>query len=304
MRIRVAEPHDSLATAVAAALRARGHEPLCDLHELDAKDFVHDEAALLDEAELAEAQAALIEDGLFVPGADLRVATKYSWAIAYAVQSATTEKTIWSVAEGSVPTAKDELRFIIAEMKRCALPVAAVSLCWPVNIEPAIDFDENADAFLHALRGYAEIVSGSGIHLFIPNAVGKVSVLPTVVAESGLCAVLDFAGFGWLEAMRLLSRKDAQLFRRALISAQEHFAFDKGSGALCTTEDDIRALPEVSEADLERIFLDDPRGRQLLHVTAHSVAADLGEPLAAFLQHEAAQLDTMITAELDRHFAG
>lgn len=304
MRVRVSEPHDSLAAAVAAALRTRGHEPLCDLQELDAKEYVHDEAALLDDAELADAQAALIEDGLFTPGADLRAATKYSWAIASAVQSATTEKTIWSVAGGSVPTTEDELRFIVADMKRCALPLAAVSLCWPVSIEPAIDLGENADAFLRALRGYTAVVGGSGIDLFIPNAVGKASVLPAILAESASCGVLDFAGLGWLEAMRLLARTDAALFRAALLSAQEHFVFDKGNSALSTTEDDIRTLPDVEPAELERVFLDDLRGRQLLHVTAHSVAADLGEPLAAFLQREAAPLGAMIAAELDRHLSG
>ena len=43
---------------------------------------------------------------------------------------------------------------------------------------------------------------------------------------------------------------------------------------MATGEDDIRSLPGVEDARLEATFLDDFRGRQLLHVTARSLAQD------------------------------
>ncbi len=303
MLVRVAEPHDSLATAVATALRARNHRPILKMQEINSKDYLHDEAGLLNEDELADARAALIEDGLFRPEADLRATIKYAWAIAHAELDAYEEHILWSVADGGVTT-EGELKFIVAEMQRRTEPADYLSLSWPVSIEPAVDFGEHADSFLRALGTFGEIIRDSALKLFIPHATGKFSVLPAVIAQWGSSVLLDLGHLGWMEAMRLLARTDAALFRRALVSAQEHFAFDKPKGALSTTEDDIHALPDVEDSDLERIFLDDARGRQLLHVTARSVAADLGEPLMAFLQREAAQLDTMIAAEIDRHFAG
>lgn len=301
--IHVAEPHALLASFVADAVRARGLETVTSLHEIDSKDFLHDEAALLDDTELADAQAALVEDGLLIPGADLRSATKYAWAIAHAAQHAAESPAVWSVSGGMVATTPDELRYIVAEWKRRGFSFAALSPCWPVAIEPAIDFGENADAFLSALDSYAAVLRGSGVSLFIPNAAGKFSVLPAIVERLGSHALLDFSAIGWLEASRLIARLDAALFRGVLTCAQEHFAFDKQCGALSTTEDDVRALPDVPDSELERVFLDDARGRQLLHVTVRSVAAELTAPLDAFLRREAPQLAAPIAAELDRHLA-
>lgn len=301
--VHVAEPHALLASLVADAMRARGVEAVTSLREIDSKDFLHDEAALLDDTELVDAQAALVEDGLLTPGADLRAATKYAWAIAHAAQHATESPAVWSVGGGMVATTPDELRYIVAEWRRRGFSFTALSPCWPVTIEPAIDFGENASAFLGALDDFAAVLDGSGVSLFISNASGKFSVLPAIAARLGSHALLDFSALGWLEAARLIARLDAALFRSVLACAQQHFAFDKQRGALSTTEDDVRALPDVPDSELERVFLDDARGRQLLHVTASSVASELSEPLDAFLRREAPQLAAPIAAELDHHFA-
>ncbi|MEQ1861900.1 MAG: tagaturonate epimerase family protein [Chthoniobacteraceae bacterium] len=278
MLIRVAEPHPILAGRVAATLREQGHEPITELHEIDSSDYIHDESDLLDASELADAKAALIEDGIFAPRewteADLRAATKYGWAIAHAALNTRPGINVWSVAEGGTATTEHELRFIAAELRRRAIAVTHIAPCWPVAIEPALDLGELSDAFIRALARY----ESAGVGLFIPNAAGK-----SIVA--GPDALLDFANIGWLEAARSLAVADAALFRRVLACAQEHFAFDKPRAGISTSEDDIHALPDVPDADLERTFLDDFRGRQLLHVTARSIFADeaLCGPLAAFL---------------------
>lgn len=308
--IRIAEPHESIAAAVAAALRARGVESITTLNEIDSTDFLHDEANLLNDEELADAKAALIEDGIFGPrewtDTDLRAATKYGWAIAHALQSAHATPVVWSVAGGAVATTAHELRFIVDELRQRTAPLTHLSLCWPIALEPAIDFGEMADSFLTALAGYAPILRGCGFGLFIPNALGKISVLPALATQLGAEVMFDFSHLGWLEAARLLASTDAALFRRLLPCAQEHFAFDKPPGALATTEDDIRTLPDVPDAELARTFLDDPRGRQLLHVTARSIFADpeLRAPLDAFIASADTTLSPAIAAEVERHLAG
>lgn len=307
--VHVAEPHDSIATAVAAAFRARGIEPLAKLTVIDSASFLHDEACLLDHLELADAEAALVEDGIFGPrewiDPDLRAATKYGWAMAHALQNEGAGPVVWSVAGGAVATTAHELRFVVDELRQRGAALTHLDVCWPVALEPAIDLGEIAEAFLAALASYAPVIRGSGFGLFIPNAAGKLSVLPAVNEQLGTDALLDFTGLGWLEAARVLAQADAPLFRRVLTCAQQHFAFDKPRGALFTSEDDIHTLPDVPAADLAHVFLDDPRGRQLLHVTARSIfaAAELREPLAAFLAAAAEGIGAAISAEVERHLA-
>ncbi len=306
--IHVAEPHSVIEASVVSALHGHGVDPLTDVAEIDSTNHIHDEASLLDETELEDAKAALIEDGLFSPDADLRAATKYSWAIAHAAQSppgVSAKAIVWSVADGLTATTKSELRFIVAELQRRAIPVTHVAPCWPVSIEPCVDLGENGDAFLAALAGYAAIVTESGVGLFVPNAAGKFSMLPIIATKLGSHALLRFENLGWLAAARVLARSEPPLFREVLACAQEHFAFDKPAGSLATTEDDVRALPDVPDADLERFFLDDPRGRQLLHITAQSIFSDatLREPLNAFLATAISEIDAAVAASVEQHVA-
>jgi hypothetical protein len=138
--------------------------------------------------------------------------------------------------------------------------------------------------------------------LFIPHAAGKIPTLPIIATQLGSRALLDFSGLGWLEVARLLARSDGALFRRVLICAQEHFVFDK-TGDLSTTEEDVRTLPDVPDHELERVFLDDPRGRQLLHVTARSIFAEtaLHEPLTAFLTAAAPKIAAALARQAESH---
>ena len=101
-----------------------------------------------------------------------------------------------------------------------------------------------------------------------------------------------------MEALRVVARRDASLFRELLSTAQEHFVFDKGRAVHSTSEEDIRGLPLVADTELETTFLDDPRGRQLLHVTAASVAEDHRAPLTDLLASEAKLLEALVNAQV------
>jgi hypothetical protein len=75
---------------------------------------------------------------------------------------------------------------------------------------------------------------------------------------------LDFEEDAWLATLDALARQQPELFRRWLCVAQEMFPFAAGGMPLAITEEDIRVLPQVGDADLPATFLADIRGRQLL----------------------------------------
>jgi hypothetical protein len=108
-----------------------------------------------------------------------------------------------------------------------------------------------------------------------------------------------------MAALRVLARVEPAFFREILHSAQEHFVFDKVGAAISTNEEDVRFLPDVSDAELERTFLEDPRGRQLLHVTARSILREpsLADPLRAALDTHSALHRELFGASVARHLA-
>jgi hypothetical protein len=308
--IHVNESHPRLIEWVRAAFRDRAFEVVEWSEGIDATLYLHDEAPLLDVTELAEAEAALREDGIFSERewteVELRAAVKYGWALAHAAQETRDERihpVLWFLGGGEVPTTAAELRFLVHELSQRSIPVDHLAVCWPVTLEPACEAGERAEAFLRVVGEYTSAIRGSRFGLTIPHATGKVVEFRSIAEQLGTNAVFEFNELGWLEAARVLASRDAALFRRVLACAQEHFALDKPRGAIATTEDDIRMLPEVDDADLARVFLDDFRGRQLLYVTAPSIFDDevLGEALGKFLNSAEVEIVTAIRTEIDRH---
>lgn len=308
--IRLAEPHELLTAQVRAAWLAR-HLPVVDSwREIDSAAYLHDEAALLSADELADAKAALSEDGIFPEREwseiELRAATKYGWALAHAEQETRnlqTDLVVWNLERGETATTPAELRFLLAELRRRQVPITHLAPCWPVTLEPACAVEERTEAFQRVLSEFTPIIRESGFGLAIPHVAGKVAEFRMAVESLGAGALLDFAMLGWLEAARIMALQSPELFRRVLECAQEHFAFDKPPLAFSTTEDDIRTLPVVEDHDLVRVFIEDFRGRQLLHIPVRSIFADaaLREPLGQFLTSARTEINTAIGVEIDRH---
>jgi hypothetical protein len=293
---------------------------------LDPSAYFAPRADSFSEEELAEAQAALIEDGVFADGAWTReyldrdfaisdaltlrftpdslarVAVKFGWALAYAAELGGAREITFAATDTS--TQPHEHLFIALELRRRAVPFAALALSWPGEFEPAVEFTGDVEKFAGALATHAAIARFAGPYqLSFPHAEEKLALLPLIARECGDAFHLQLSGVAWMEALRLIARGAPELFRELLCAAQEHFIFDRVGHPLSTTEDDVRFLPSVPDAQLENTFLDDPRGRQLLHVTAGSILANpaLAEPLRAIGTANAAAFRELCAAQLDRH---
>jgi hypothetical protein len=304
------EPSLQLTSLLRDALAARG----CEAREagawphLDASAFLHDEAGLLDADELREAEAALMEDGIFSASsleavassldvdteAALRAAVKYGWVLAVAQQSAQGPFDL-SVEAGTERTSTLEHRFLISEIERRGLEVHSLALCTPGQLEPAIEPVDEAAQFKAWLVEHEGI---DGPSLAFANMEMKWDLLPAIArhAPRSHCGLNRVA---WLGTLRVVARRDPELFREMLSEAQVRFAMEKGDRISATTEDDIRSLPLVEDALLETTFLDDFRGRQLLYVAAPALAGDAR--LAALLDRERDAVAALIGATADRY---
>jgi hypothetical protein len=306
----VEEPFLQLAATFREALTIRG----CEVREadawrrIDATAFLHDEARLLDSDELREAEAALLEDGIFdaaslealAPSLDadseaaLRAAVKYGWVLAFAQQSAHGPIAL-SVDLGSARTTALEHRFLVSEISRRSLDVRSLALCTPGDLEPAMELSEQPVDFQAWLIEHEAI---GGPPLAFANMELKWDLLRLVAKHSPqACCGLSRAAS--LEFFRVVARCDPTLFREVLDAAQACFPLERTNRIHATTEDDVRFFPLVEDCLLESTFLDDFRGRQLLYTAVPVLAED--SRLTAVLDREQDAVSRLIHAAAERH---
>lgn len=274
--------------------------------------------------ELAAAEAALLEDGVFadanwsreyldrefvVDGCGIlrftsetlaRTAVKFGWAVAYAAELAAPfhGDVEFAFDRTDAPATAIEHLFIALELKRRGIPVPALALRFPGEWEPAVEFAGDLAECERAIGEHAAIARfAGGHHLSIGHGEEKFAVLPALARECGNALHFKTSGVSWLVAMRTLARVEPDLLRAVLREAQEHFVFAKIGHLVSTTEDDVRFLPDVPDAELERTFLDDFRGRQLLQLTAGSIAL---EPVREALIKHGTLFHELVAAQLDR----
>ena len=281
-----------------AACEAAGFTPVIGAWpSLDPSEYFAPHADSFSAEELAAARAALIEDGVFTapdweaPYLDrefaglrftteslARAAVKFGWAVAYAAEMAAGLAGDFEINFAGTPRPATPLEhlFIALELRRRGVSFAALALRWPGGFEAAVEFDGDVPEFERAVGEHAAVARLAGNYrLSFSHAEEKFAVLPAIARECGELLHVKTSGLAWMAGLRTIARAEPAFFREILRAAQERFAFDKVGAVISTNEEDVRFLPEVSDAELERTFLEDPRGRQLLHVAAKSQSISL-----------------------------
>lgn len=325
--IEIDDPFDLAAPAIREVVEKAGCTVVPSRSVVDRSEDIVDRADVLSGEEISEAVSFLVEDGILPPGRSAayldrefeieglraalrftadslhRAAVKFGWALG-GCEPAVAAGADLAFHRTEKPTTALEHLFLGLELRRRGLRPATLRLRLPGRWEPAIDFDGDAAELERALAGHVAIACYCGAYrLSIRDLAGKFSLLPMLGRTGGDRLHLDLSGACWLEAMRTLARVEPALFREVLTCAQEHFCFDRDERCLSTGEEDVRSLPLCDDPALEPLFLDDPRGRQLLYVTRGSILGDgtLRDRLAGTLAVHAHLYTSLATASLGRH---
>lgn len=208
-----------------------------------------------------------------------RVAVKYGRALAEAAQCQQAIRTLWT-GRGSAPDIElnfagrrdresaEAFLFLALETARSGLGPVCISPSLGHAWQPGAEFTGDESELAATLALAAEIAALAGpLKVGIRHAAGKSCLREVASRTLGLRCHANFEEDAWLATLDTLARQQPELFRRWLGVAQELFPFATGGVALAITEEDIRALPEVADAELPATFLTDVRGRQLLLVT-------------------------------------
>ncbi|MDZ7261882.1 MAG: tagaturonate epimerase family protein, partial [candidate division KSB1 bacterium] len=105
--------------------------------------------------------------------------------------------------------------------------------------------------------------------LSIHSGSDKFKIYPIAGRLSGDLLHVKTAGTSYLEALRVICRTDVPLFREIVAFCRRRYDTDKATYHVSARLDQV---PErIDDKNLEQWYLENPAGRQILHVTFGSV---------------------------------
>jgi len=175
-----------------------------------------------------------------------------------------------SVDETRVPTSPLEHLFVALELRRLGVKVVALAPRFVGDFEKGIDYKGDLALFEQHYKLHAEIASRFGPYkLSIHSGSDKFSIYPIIGRVSGERLHVKTAGTSYLEALRVACRVDRPLLREIVAFCRGRYETDKATYHVSARLADV---PEfLNDPDLERSYLDEPAGREILHVTYGSV---------------------------------
>jgi len=211
----------------------------------------------------------------------LRAAVKYSAAIAHTAKLKRHLENLlgegnfdleMSIDETDAPTSPLEHFFIASELKRLNVRVQGLALRFVGEFEKAVDYIGDLEEFEKTFRDHVLIARSCGPYkLSVHSGSDKFSVYPIMGELAGDLIHLKTAGTSYLEALRVVARHNPSLFREIVNYSFGCFKKDRRTYHISANLSVIPNPEEVTDKALEKTFLDEDNGRQLLHVTYGSI---------------------------------
>jgi hypothetical protein len=218
-----------------------------------------------------------------------RAAVKYGRAISHAVKlSAHIDRVMdkrgqafeieLSVDETPQPTTPAEHYIIADQCLRSNMKLVSLAPRYVGDFEKGIDFRGDVEAFARSLADHAAIARALGPYkLSLHSGSDKLSIYETFARVTGGMFHVKTAGTSYLEALRVAARHERKLFRRIVEFARERFDKDRATYHVSARLENVPTPAAISDdAKLERLYLDENDGRQILHVTFGSVLTETG----------------------------
>jgi hypothetical protein len=176
------------------------------------------------------------------------------------------------VDETDSPTTPIEHLFIGLELRRRGVVATSVAPRFIGEFEKGIDYKGDLARFEEELKVHAAIARHCGPYkISIHSGSDKFSIYPAVGRVCGKLLHVKTAGTSYLEALRVVARTDADLFREIVEYSRGRFDTDKATYHISAKLTDAPSAGVLSSKDAENVYLDQVAGRQILHVTFGSV---------------------------------
>ncbi|MFW6138298.1 MAG: tagaturonate epimerase family protein [Spirochaetota bacterium] len=178
-----------------------------------------------------------------------------------------------SVDETSMPTTPQAHIFAALECQEAGIYLSSLAPRFVGEFQKGIDYIGELSRFGNSFRIHAAIARKYGHRISIHSGSDKFTVFPVISRHTRGRFHLKTAGTNWLEALRVIARKEPALYRTIHHRAMERF--DKATRYYHVTTDlgNIPAVNSLSDKQLSGLF-DNPDARQLLHITYGELLSD------------------------------
>jgi hypothetical protein len=171
-----------------------------------------------------------------------------------------------SIDETLTPTDPKSHFLIARELYDRGLTLFSMAPRFCGEFQKGIDYIGDVAQFEEELRVHAAIADHFGYKLSIHSGSDKFTVFPMIGEHTKGRFHLKTAGTNWLEAMRVVAKKNPDLYRRMHAYSREHFHEATAYYHVKADPDNVKPLDSVSDEQLPD-YLNDDDARQMLHIT-------------------------------------
>lgn len=213
-----------------------------------------------------------------------------------------------SLAFTGIPTSPEAHWIIASELDRAGVYFTSFAPCFTGRYEPGIDYQGSRSDLEDFITIHSEIARTLG-----PYKIGlnwgseKFSMLPLLVRHAGELIHIKTFGASYLEALRVVSRADAELFRK-IVDLSRQAAVNAAANARFSTDfSKIADCHQVTDSDLESVFLgySESEARQMLYLGQAEVLSDreLGPNILTILERDMKYYHTMLCDHFIRYLS-
>ena len=171
-----------------------------------------------------------------------------------------------SIDEARAVTSPAEHLIIAMELEKANVKLSSVAPHFSGEFEKGIEYQGKLSDFARDLEIHQKIADLYGYKLSLHSGSDKFSVFPAFSRITGGHMHVKTAGTNWLEAVRVMSRKDPGLYRKSQKFALEKYPESSKYYHVSTNPYSIHDIDLLSDAYLPEL-VDLPASRQLMHIS-------------------------------------
>lgn len=207
-----------------------------------------------------------------------------------------------SVDETATPTTPEAHAFVAMEARAAGVRISSLAPRFVGEFQKGIDYIGDTGELERTFAVHAALARALGYRLSVHSGSDKFSAFPIIGRLSRGRFHIKTAGTSWLEAVRVIARREPALYRRLHAAALERFAAARKYYVVTTNLANVPPLDGLADAELEGLF-DNRDARQLLHITYGELLRDteIGPAFFAALLRHIEQYGSALEAHIGRH---
>ena len=168
---------------------------------------------------------------------------------------------------GAVTTGAEHV-FIARELQERGMSFQGFAPRFVGEFEKGVDYKGERKVLEDSVIEHAVLARAhGGYKISVHSGSDKFSIYPMIAKATKGCFHLKTAGTSWMEAVRVITRKDPALFREMCDYVRGQFSKDVASYHISGDPARVPPPATIADADLERVYVIEDDGRQIMHVT-------------------------------------